>query len=153
MQLIVKNTMNADPDKRKTVSDLVDEIRFQRSGKDEKIDMDDVFAYGITGLTINMLTNNLDKSYSAEEINFIRDRLLPKTERNLKDMLHIYKPGNYYGVYVASKFDEPVTILNMKEIDKVVQDIALIEAFDPGGAAASRDLNDGDKRTVPSMDM
>lgn len=138
MQLIVKNTMNADPDKRKTVSDLVDEIRFQRSGKDEKIDMDDVFAYGITGLTINMLTNNLDKSYSAEEMNFHPGSVTTKDGKKLEGYVAYFPdPGNYYGVYVASKFDEPVTILNMKEIDKVVQDIALIEAFDPGGAVAS----------------
>lgn len=133
IQLVSINTMNADEKANKIKSDMVDEIRIG----DDKVDMDDVFAYGLSTLTINVLTNNQDKSYSVEEMNFHPGSVTTKDGKKHEGFVAFFpNPGNYYGVYVASTFDSPVTIINMKEIDKVEQNISMIEEFDPAAAAA-----------------
>lgn len=133
MSLIVKNTMNVEPEKRKTVSDVVDEIKFRRDGKDEKLDMDDVFAYGLINTTINTLTNNMDRSYSVEEMNFHPGSVTTSDGKKHEGLVAYFPtPGNYYGVYFATKPDEPVSIFAMKDITDVKQDISIIEAFDDG---------------------
>ncbi|MEI2740655.1 MAG: hypothetical protein V9F01_17915 [Chitinophagaceae bacterium] len=132
IQLVSINTMNADEKANKIKTDMVDEIRIG----DNKVDMDDVFAYGLSNLTINMLTNNQDKSYSVEEMNFHPGSVTTKDGKKYEGFVAFFpNPGSYYGVYVASKFDSPVTIINMKEIDKVEQNISLIEEFDPTAPA------------------
>lgn len=118
------------------------EIIFEREGKDEKIDIDDVFAFGLTGATINSLTNNMSTSYVNEEMNF-HPGSVTTSDGKKREGLVAYFPtaGNYYGVYFATKPDEPVTIIAMKDITDVQQDISLVEAFDDGTAEKTTNTN------------
>ncbi|MEQ9593213.1 MAG: hypothetical protein RLN86_11455 [Cyclobacteriaceae bacterium] len=141
MQLVVKNKLprtkgsSSDPMERsenldKTRSDIVDEIYFTRDGKDEKIDLDDVFAYGLQDVTINMLTNNGDRAYIIEKMNFHPGTVTTKDGKKKDGFLAYFPyPDNYYGVYFASSRDEPVITIPMKDIKDVDQRISLIEAF------------------------
>lgn len=147
MQLVVKNKlprtkssgaddfmMGREPENLdKTRSDIVDEIHFTRDGRDEKIDLDDVFAYGLSGVTINKLTNNGDRSYLIEEMNFHPGSVTTQDGKTMKGFVAWFpSPGNYYGVYFATQKDEPVVCIQMKDIRDVTQDISIIDAFDMG---------------------
>ena len=143
MQLIVNNKLprkgkngeNTD----KTRSDIVDEIRFERDGNDEKVNLDDVFAYGLDGMSINTLTNNRDRLYNIDEMNFHEGTITTTDNKTMKGFIAYFpEPGNYYGVYYAAKADEPVKIFPMKEIKSAVQDISLIEAYDDGSAPVKK---------------
>lgn len=139
MQLVVINSMNSNS---LTDSDLVDEIYFKRDGKDEKIDMDDVFAYGVKNLTINDITNNGDIQYTVEEMNFHPGSVTTKTGKTL-DGLVAYFPeiGNYYGVYVAESVNDNVDIIALKDIEHVEQQIDEIAAFEGYGSTAKSNKN------------
>lgn len=118
------------------------EIIFERGGKDEKVDIDDVFAFGITGATINSLTNNMSISYVNEEMNFHQGTVTTTDGKKMEGLVAYFPdPGKYYGVYFATKPDEPVTIIPMQDITDVTQDISLIEAFDDGTAPKAANTN------------
>ncbi len=144
MQLVVKNKLprnkssgsddfmfGEQPENLdKTRSDIVDEIHFSREGRDEKIELDDVFAYGLAGVTINKLTNNGDRSYLMEEMNFHAGTVTTVDGQTRKGFLAYFPaPDNYYGVYFATSKDEPVIAIQMKDIKDAHQEISLIEAF------------------------
>lgn len=141
MQLVVKNKLPRvkgnmdDPFERsenldKTRSDIVDEIHFSRDGKDDKIDLDDVFAYGLKGVTIDMLTNGGDRSYLMEEMNLHHGSVTTKDGKKREGFLAYFPyPDNYYGVYFATKRNEPVETIQLKDIQDANQEISLIEAF------------------------
>lgn len=141
MQLVVKNKMSRSTGdgmdrqavKPKTYSELVDEIYFKRDGKDEKISLDDVFAYGAANMTINTLTNKGARLYQNEEMNFHDGSVTTKAGKKLEGFV-AYRPyaSNYYGIYYAAKPDDPITIIPRDEIQEVVQNISLLEAFDDG---------------------
>jgi len=144
MQLVVKNKlprtkssgaddfmMGQQPENLdKTRSDIVDEIHFSRDGRDEKIELDDAFAYGLADVTINKLTNNGDRSYLIEEMNFHAGTVTTVDGKTRKGFLAYFpSPDNYYGVYFATSKDEPVIAIQMKDIKDANQEISLIEAF------------------------
>lgn len=140
MQLVVKNKMSRSSAeyggqtiRPKTYSDLVDEIYFKRDGKDEKISLDDVFAYGIANMTINTLTNKGARLYLKEEMNFHDGSVTTKAGKKLEGFV-AYRPyaSNYYGIYYAAKPDDPITMIPRDEIQEVIQNISLLEAFDDG---------------------
>lgn len=158
MQLVVKNSMRSGstpPEDRMMQSaeereadrkaadvnrnSVVDEIWFTRDGKDDKIDMDDVFAFGKQGMTINDLTNNGDVKYPDEQLNFHQGTVKMK-DGSTKSGLVAYFPSmsNLYGVYLADKIDSEVEIISRDDYESVNQEISLIEPFDSGyGAPAS----------------
>lgn len=148
LQLIVKNKLETRSGNGKNNdhirNNIVDDLKFQRDGKDEKISLDDVFAYGLSGMTINTLTNNRDRLYTQDEMNF-HQGTIELANNTVKQGYFAYfpEPGNYYGVYFANKADEPVTIIPMKEIRSAKQDIAEIEAFNelPDGEPAKKANN------------
>ena len=146
MKLVVKNKMYSINSRNQLVnaarSELVDEIHFERDGKDEKIDINEVFAYGIPGMTINSLTNNMDKTFNIEEMNFHSGTITMKGGQKKEGLIAFFpEAGNYYGVYFATGVDEPVQIIPMKEMEKVEQDISMIEAYDETGGVASGKVN------------
>ncbi|MEP3389921.1 MAG: hypothetical protein ABJO02_17150 [Reichenbachiella sp.] len=139
MQLVVKNSMKSDS---KIKSDLVDEIYMDINGSTEKMDMDDIFAYGMTDLTINKLTNNQDIKYTVEEMNFHPGTLKTKDGSSKNGYLAYFPtPGNYYGVYFAENFNSEVEIIAMEDIEDATQEISLIEAFSGYGMDASSSKN------------
>lgn len=139
MQLVVKNSMKSDS---KIKSDLVDEIYMDINGSTEKMDMDDIFAYGMTDLTINKLTNNQDIKYTVEEMNFHPGTLKTKDGSSKNGFLAYFPtPGNYYGVYFAENFNSEVEIIAMEDIEDATQEVSLIEAFSGYGMDASSSKN------------
>lgn len=139
MQLVVKNSMKSDS---KIKSDLVDEIYMDINGSTEKMDMDDIFAYGMTDLTINKLTNNQDIKYTVEEMNFHPGTLKTKDGSSKNGYLAYFPtPGNYYGVYFAENFNSEVEIIAMEDIEDATQEISLIEAFSGYGMDATSSKN------------
>lgn len=138
MQLIVKNKLETRNGKGEVVNanirnNIVDDIKFRHDGKDEKISMDDIFAYGLSGMTMKTLTNNGDRIYNFDEMNFHEGTVVMKDKSTKKGYFAYFpEPNNYYGIYFAQKADEPVTIIPMKDIESATQDIAQIEAFDDG---------------------
>jgi len=139
MQLVVKNSMKSDS---KIKSDLVDEIYMDIDESTVKLDLDDLFAYGMTGLTINKLTNNQDIKYTVEEMNFHPGTLKTKDGSSKNGYLAYFPtPGNYYGVYFAENFNSEVEIIAMEDIEDATQEISLIEAFSGYGMDASSSKN------------
>ena len=139
MQLVVINSMKSDS---KIKSDLVDEIYMDIDGSTVKMDMDDIFAYGMTDLTINKLTNNQDIKYTVEEMNFHPGTLKTKDGKSKNGYLAYFPtPGNYYGVYFAENLNSEVEIVPMADIAEANQEISLIEAFSGYGMDAPSSKN------------
>ncbi|UXX79336.1 hypothetical protein N7E81_18445 [Reichenbachiella carrageenanivorans] len=127
IQLVVKNSMKVDS---KIKSDLIDEIYIDVDGSTQKLGLDDIYAYGLTDLTINKITNNQDIKYTIEEMNFHPGTLKTKDGNTKKGYLAYFPtPGNYYGVYFAENLNAQVDIVPFSEIADATQEISLIEAF------------------------
>jgi len=142
MRLVIKNSMkthtnpssdpfaNQDKPRNKIFSDLVDEIWMIRDGKDLKLELDDVYAFGVAGMTINTLTNKGARQYQREEMNFHPGVVTTRDGKKYEGQLAL-RPydQNYYGVYFAQSNDEPIKIIPMNEITSIIQDVGAIEAF------------------------
>lgn len=159
MQLVVKNKLprtkggddmgmasmaagNEPRNDDKIRSSIVDEIQFRRDGKDEKISLDDVFAYGLKDVTIDMLTNNGDRAYLIEEMNFHPGSVTTNDGTKRDGFLAYFPaPDNYYGVYFATKRNEPVTTIELKNIKSITQEISLIGAFGEDEPKGNTNIN------------
>ncbi|MDZ4714171.1 MAG: hypothetical protein SH819_01770 [Cytophagales bacterium] len=158
MRLVIKNKMQrtkvdsdgmpsgfggSDPaPKSKIYSDMVDEIWVIKEGKDEKLSMDDVYAFGVSGMTINTLTNKGNRLYQLEEMNFHVGSVTTRDGKKLEGYVAL-RPydKNYYGIYYAAKPDDPIQIIPMKDITNITQIISMIEAFGEETAAPKRNTN------------
>ncbi len=156
MLLVVKNNLPKTPynggmdsqfdrdskPKSKIYSDLVDEIWIKRDGKDEKVSTDDIYAFGLAGMTINTLTNKGSRLYRREEMNFHEGSVTTNDGKKVEGYLAL-RPydNNYYAAYYAAKADDPIQIIPMKDIKSIVQDISLVEAFGEESAVTKANTN------------
>jgi len=135
MQLVSKNSMSTNS---KTRSMVPDEIFFQRDGKNDKIELDDIYAYGVNDLTINDITNKGDIKYKIEEMNFHPGKVVKKDGSTLEGLVAYFpEVGNYYGVYVGKALDQPVEIVAMEDVKDVEQQIGTISAFSGYGSSST----------------
>ena len=119
LQLIVKNKLETRSGNGKNNdhirNNIVDDLKFQRDGKDEKISLDDVFAYGLSGMTINTLTNNRDRLYTQDEMNF-HQGTIELANNTVKQGVISPNRATITESIFANKADEPVTIIPWREI-------------------------------------
>lgn len=154
VRLVIRNSMSGasspsndrfgGPEKprSKIYNDLVDEIWVMRDGKDLKISMDDVYAFGVANMTINTLTNKGTRLYQLEEMNFHTGSVTTRDGKKREGFVAL-RPydKNYYGIYFAKTADEPIEIIPMKDITALTQDIELIEAFGEEAMAPRANTN------------
>lgn len=116
--------------------EFVDQISITHDGKKEKINVDDVLAFGLDNMTINAMTKNRSVTYPLEEMNFHEGSVVTKDGKEIKGFVAYQpKPKAYYGVYFATGLDQPITIIPNDQLQRVDQNIVTIEAFDDGSAA------------------